>query len=312
MRWKKYVNISSTAKLQKSNYFLTSLYFTFCVCYLLSSIRKRIIAAVSLGCSGIRGRSATITWLRRGPKCVGSTLLTKHSHVLFKQEDRFDKLGIVCLVSLWFSINWKRSRVRFNKCVFTDWQQSRGKSSLYRRPVRSVVIIFTLTELMCLEPISLIRAITLVNACTQNRWTLLHKLSRFLQFHLLWIVLRFQTGAPWILSLTRYKLFNSLSAVDHAPASCDPSLLRWSWVAACWRRRGSPAASAEGSPPVIQGKIQIHDKTSACLRKDGHYLELSSLVTFPKYPSTCGRGLNQSRSWSCNSVSNSHIPCALV
>lgn len=46
----------------------------------------------------------------------------------------------------------------------TDWQQSRGKSSLYRRPVRSVVIIFTLTELMCLEPISRIRAITLVSA----------------------------------------------------------------------------------------------------------------------------------------------------
>lgn len=53
-------------------------------------------------------------------------------------------------------------------CVCTDWQQSRGKSSLYRRPVRSVVIIFTLTELMCLEPISLIRAITLVKACTEK------------------------------------------------------------------------------------------------------------------------------------------------
>ncbi|TNN78300.1 hypothetical protein EYF80_011540 [Liparis tanakae] len=47
-------------------------------------------------------------------------------------------------------------------------QQSRGKSSLYRRPVRSVVIIFTRTELMCLGPISRIRAITLVNACTTN------------------------------------------------------------------------------------------------------------------------------------------------
>lgn len=48
-------------------------------------------------------------------------------------------------------------------CVCTDWQQSKGKSSLYRRPVRSVVIILTLTELMCLEPISRISAITLVN-----------------------------------------------------------------------------------------------------------------------------------------------------
>lgn len=72
----------------------------------------------------------------------------------------------------------------FTASVCTDWQQSRGKSSLYRRPVRSVVIIFTLTELMCLDPISRIRAITLVNACThKTRWTLLHflryyKLSR--------------------------------------------------------------------------------------------------------------------------------------
>lgn len=57
--------------------------------------------------------------------------------------------------------------------VCTDWQQSKGKSSLYRRPVRSVVIILTLTELMCLEPISRIRAITLVNACKQSRWRLL-------------------------------------------------------------------------------------------------------------------------------------------
>lgn len=57
------------------------------------------------------------------------------------------------------------------KYTSTDWQQRRGKSSLYRRPVRNVVIIFTLTELMCLEPISRIRAITLVKTCTKNRQT---------------------------------------------------------------------------------------------------------------------------------------------
>lgn len=52
------------------------------VCYLLSRMRKRMMAAVSLGCSGIKGSKATITWLSRGPRCAGSTLLTKQSHVL--------------------------------------------------------------------------------------------------------------------------------------------------------------------------------------------------------------------------------------
>lgn len=203
-----------------------------------------MIAAVSLGCSGTRGRSATITWLRRGPRCAGSTLLTKHSHVLSTQEGgvntqnqtrRFELIAhvfnqivikqsacgvidgyrrvntFICgytwvsrllagglwvkdlggwlTTNIWLPMSWQTFSFQLHNqyiihmqfplwpqsvSVRTDWQQSRGKSSLYRRPVRSVVIILTLTELMCLEPISRIRAITLVNACTQNGRTLSH------------------------------------------------------------------------------------------------------------------------------------------
>ena len=53
-------------------------------------------------------------------------------------------------------------------CMCTDWQQSRGKSSRYLRPVRRVVIIFTLTELMCLGPMRRIRAIRLVRTYTHT------------------------------------------------------------------------------------------------------------------------------------------------
>ncbi len=51
----------------------------------------------------------------------------------------------------------------------THLQQSSGKSSLYLRPVRSVVIIFTRTELMCFGPISFIRAIKLFRAWVEKK-----------------------------------------------------------------------------------------------------------------------------------------------
>lgn len=79
-------------------------------------------------------------------------LRTKQSHVLSTQEGGSETHG-------------QTQGFSFQLCVCTDWQHSRGKSSLYRRPVRSVVIILTRTELMCLEPIRRIRAITLVNTC---------------------------------------------------------------------------------------------------------------------------------------------------
>lgn len=43
-------------------------------------------------------------------------------------------------------------------------QHNSGKSSLNLSPVRSVVIIFTLTELTCLGPINFIKDIKLVKA----------------------------------------------------------------------------------------------------------------------------------------------------
>lgn len=73
--------------------------------HLFSKMRKRMIAAVSLGWSGINGRSATITWLSRGPRCEGSTLLTKHSHVLSpgnqNKHVRLHRTDVKSLVTFW-------------------------------------------------------------------------------------------------------------------------------------------------------------------------------------------------------------------
>jgi hypothetical protein len=47
-------------------------------------------------------------------------------------------------------------------------QHNSGKSSLNLRPVLSVVIIFTLTELTCLGPINFIKDIKLVKAYKES------------------------------------------------------------------------------------------------------------------------------------------------
>lgn len=157
------------------------------------------------------------TWV-----CTSCLLRKKSKNDLYLLSRREHS---VCVCELWAA---------------TDRQQSCGKSSLYLSPVLSVVIIFTLTELMCFEPISFIRAIKLFRAWkekTEKNWST-HSVLNIVPYDSVTVCFFINTH---VLS----------------PFSSSPSRQRWSSAAACWRTPGCPGASAADNQPEGRQRLYL-------------------------------------------------------